>query len=135
MYQNQTEGRKTALVVDDTTVMRRGVAYLLSKSGYDVFAVPDGKCALQYLATQVPPTIVVTDLRMQYVNGDRVAQSASELAGVAAVVMMTSSELASVPAGVGAVLPKSEIQFERPEQTRRKLEETIAEAERHRNAA
>lgn len=57
------------LIADDEQSMREFLEYLLEKEGYQVRAVEDGREALQILAEQPGFDLVISDLRMEDVDG------------------------------------------------------------------
>ncbi len=61
-----TRGR--VLVVDDEPSARSGLERLLSAEGYTASSAPDGASALE-TSLEVPPDVVVTDLRMPGMDG------------------------------------------------------------------
>ncbi len=63
---NKPRGR--VLVVDDEPSARSGLEKLLKQEGFSVETAEDGKSALE-LATERPPDIVVTDLKMPQMDG------------------------------------------------------------------
>src|SRR5689334_15017306 len=65
-----TEKKQNArvLVVDDEASARSGLEKLLRQEGYAVDAAADGPSALE-LASERPPDVVVTDLKMPKMDG------------------------------------------------------------------
>lgn len=63
------------LVVDDEPMLLRMMERVLASAGYEVHAAPDGLRALD-LATSlpVPPTLMVSDVRMDPINGPDLAR-------------------------------------------------------------
>jgi two-component system, chemotaxis family, chemotaxis protein CheY len=59
---------KSALVVDDSDVMRRLVGFTLKQGGYAVTEAADGKQALACL-DQGPFSVIITDLNMPVMDG------------------------------------------------------------------
>jgi len=60
--------KKRILVVDDDESLRWVTQAQLQQSGYDVAAAPDGATALEAIR-QVPPDLVITDLKMPGMSG------------------------------------------------------------------
>jgi DNA-binding NtrC family response regulator len=60
--------RKRILVVDDDESLRWVTQAQLEQSGYEVDAAPDGNAALEMMR-QVPPDLVITDLKMPGMSG------------------------------------------------------------------
>src|SRR4051812_46606608 len=63
--------KKQVLVVDDSATNRHVVTTLLRKEGYDVTTAVDGEDALQKVAAERPPLIVL-DIILPKVNGYQV---------------------------------------------------------------
>ncbi|HRI68051.1 MAG TPA: response regulator, partial [Polyangium sp.] len=63
-----TKPKARVLVVDDEPNARSGLEKLLRQEGYAVDSAADGASALQ-IATEHPPDIVVTDLKMPQMDG------------------------------------------------------------------
>jgi ATP-dependent Lon protease len=60
--------RPTILVVDDEEIARTNLAYVLEKDGYDVSTAQNGLEAVYYMDKQ-PADIVITDLKMERMDG------------------------------------------------------------------
>jgi two-component system, OmpR family, phosphate regulon response regulator PhoB len=58
----------TILLAEDDPDIRHLVSYKLTKCGFDVIEVADGRAALQ-TARQDPPDLVMLDVRMPFLNG------------------------------------------------------------------
>jgi CheY-like chemotaxis protein len=56
------------LVVEDDPVVRTLVVKALSAS-YDAVEAVDGRAALEYIATEAPPDVIVADVTMPNVDG------------------------------------------------------------------
>ncbi len=77
------------LVVDDNKSSASALARLLSKSGHSVEAVFCGQSAIERIEDD-PPDVVLTDLRMEPVNGLRVLQVARAMDPPVAVIVFTA---------------------------------------------
>jgi len=68
-------GAETILLAEDEPTVQKVVVHLLERSGYTVFAAPDGATALQ-LHEQLsrPVDLLITDVRMPGMNGRDLAQ-------------------------------------------------------------
>lgn len=62
------EGAARILVVDDDPDLRRVLTLALTDEGYDVRAAPDGRAALDLLATW-RPGVILLDLMMPVLDG------------------------------------------------------------------
>ncbi len=76
------------LVVDDEPIALRNLVYVLKKEGYDVTGVQSGPEALRLLEKQEFP-LVLTDLRMEKVDGMQVLKKAKELWPDSEIIMIT----------------------------------------------
>ncbi|MDH5485096.1 MAG: sigma-54 dependent transcriptional regulator [Gammaproteobacteria bacterium] len=86
MDDNQASAR--LLIVDDEVVAVKNLAYALSKSGYEVITRTSGPGGLEALeSTQFD--VVLTDLRMEHVDGMAILDKAKALDSDVAVIMIT----------------------------------------------
>lgn len=83
------ESRAQILVVDDETNLRRVLAAVLEREGYDVFAAADGRAALGILATH-HVDVVVTDVRMPELDGMGLLREVQRVDADIPVVMITA---------------------------------------------
>ncbi len=82
------ESRETILVVDDEDLARRNLEHVLSREGYDVVSVASGGEALNQLQER-SFDLVLTDLRMEKVDGMEVLRKTRELQPYTEVIMIT----------------------------------------------
>ncbi len=67
---SESPATRTALLVDDSVNERTLLAELLQQSGFDVYVVPDGEQAMEYLRTcRQLPDFVLLDMCMPKMNG------------------------------------------------------------------
>ncbi len=57
------------LVVDDNEALRENLVEALELEGYSVVAAADGRGALEHLAAEPPPGVVLLDLMMPGISG------------------------------------------------------------------
>ena len=57
------------LVVEDNPVASQQFAAVLAGQGYDVVAARDGQAALEFLAANPPPDLILLDLLMPVLDG------------------------------------------------------------------
>jgi CheY-like chemotaxis protein len=71
------------LVIDDDAVSRELLLLLLRRHGYPVKTADSGAQALEYLRTQgsIFPRVVLADLQMPGISGERLARALRELCG------------------------------------------------------
>ncbi len=98
------------LVVDDNDALRENLAEALEGEGYEVAVAGDGARALERLATEPRPGVVLVDLLMPGMDGRELVQRIRgdpRLDGVR-LVLTTGHPSARLRAGVpvDAVLPK-----------------------------
>ena len=91
---------ETILIVDDEAIARENLAHSLGKKGYRVLTAADGTEAIERLA-DTDVGFVLTDLRMQTVDGLEVLARAKRLQPDAEVVVITG--YASVETAVEAM--------------------------------
>lgn len=92
------------LVVDDEPGMRELLELLLVREGYDVRCAKDGREALDFFRT-APYDLVITDIRMQPVNGLELLKQCKALSPRTVVIMISahaSTELAVEAMNEGA---------------------------------
>lgn len=80
--------KEKLLVVEDEEISRKNLEHILKKVGYDVIAVESGVKALDLLNSQ-SFDLVITDLKMEHVDGMRVLQKTRELQPYTEVIMIT----------------------------------------------
>ncbi len=98
------------LIVEDELIARENLDHVLRKEGYDTVAVESGQQAFQELE-QGEFDLVMTDLRMQQVDGLQVLERAKELFPDTEVIMITgyatvSSAVEAMQKGAYHYLPK-----------------------------
>jgi DNA-binding NtrC family response regulator len=76
------------LVVDDDPDVRGAVGEALQGDGYDVTEVADGRLALEH-ATAIAYDVVVTDVRLPYVEGLEILRRVRQASPRTAVILMT----------------------------------------------
>ncbi len=115
------------LVADDEPNLRRVLAAILSREGYDVTQAADGAEALELLDSEVD--VVITDLKMPRVDGMEVLRTASKEHPAVPVIMITAfgsidNAVAAVKAGAFDFIEKP---FEQ-EQIRLIVEKAVKQA-------
>lgn len=63
-----TLNRRSVLIVDDEEITRENLSYVFEQDGYDVRTASDGQEALDAMALK-PANVIVTDLKMQGIDG------------------------------------------------------------------
>jgi CheY-like chemotaxis protein len=97
--------------VDDVQDLRDSIRYLLEGEGYEVLEATDGRSALATMRASRHPLVVLLDLMMPHMPGDRVIETLIKeraVPGKHAVVLLTASP-ATVPRDLHAVLKKHQI--------------------------
>ena len=82
------ETRAHILIVDDETIARDNLEHVLRKEGYDTVSVGSGALAIGELE-KTEFDLVMTDLRMQQVDGLQVLERSRELYPNTEVIMIT----------------------------------------------
>ena len=103
-------GRPRVLVVDDEASIRDLLSKTLALAEYDVDLAPDGRTALERLRI-IPYDLLITDLKMQGVDGLAVIREARRLKADIPVIIITgfsteASAIEAVNLGVSGYLTK-----------------------------
>ena len=77
-------------VIDDDAASRELLARILSARGWVVATLADGREALERLAAQGPPDLVVSDIRMAEVGGLEVTEASRRDAPETPVILVTA---------------------------------------------
>jgi CheY-like chemotaxis protein len=97
------------LVVDDNEAMRENLAEALELEGYAVTVAPNGQVALERLAKDPPPRVVLLDFKMPGMTGTellaRIRQD-PRLAEVRVVMTTGSTGMRTLAAAADAILMK-----------------------------
>lgn len=80
--------KETVLVVEDEDMARKNMEHVLKKEGYEVIAVNTGTKALELLKSRTLD-LVITDLKMERVDGMEVLRKSRRLQPYTEVVMIT----------------------------------------------
>ena len=80
--------KEKLLVVEDEEISRKNLEHILKKEGYDIIAVDSGVKALDLLNSQ-SFDLVITDLKMEHVDGMQVLRKTRELQPYTEVIMIT----------------------------------------------
>jgi DNA-binding response OmpR family regulator len=86
-------GRPTVLLVEDDVAAGRGLARLLTASGFHVDHAVDGTSALRTFAAERPPDFLLTDLRLPDIDGREVARAATRLTPRPRIALITGWDL------------------------------------------
>src|SRR5437868_1965632 len=81
---------KSVLVVDDEATVRGLERRVLSESGYDVAEAADGQEALEYLSKGQPLALLVADLDMPVLSGDKMVSKVRALRPDLKVLFVTA---------------------------------------------
>jgi len=82
------KNKEIILVVEDEDIARKNLEHILVKTGYDVISVNNGKKAMELLqSTSID--LVITDLKMEQVDGMQVLRKTKELQPYTEVIMIT----------------------------------------------
>lgn len=82
------EKKSVILVVEDEDIARKNLEHILVKTGYDVVSVNNGNKAIDLLQSQ-NFDLVITDLKMEKVDGMQVLHKTKELQPYTEVIMIT----------------------------------------------
>ncbi len=92
---------KKIIVIEDDNQIRAMYALKLSMSGYTVFSAENGKIGLKICETELPD-IILLDLRMPVMGGEKMLQLMREQAWGAGirVIILTNISKAEAPIGL-----------------------------------
>jgi CheY-like chemotaxis protein len=80
--------RTHILLVDDDSMVRGALAYVLEELGFTVAAVPSAAVAISHLDSNAPPDVVVTDYAMAGMNGIELIEAlAARLPGLPTILL------------------------------------------------
>ena len=82
------KNKEIILVVEDEDIARKNLEHILIKTGYEVISVNNGKKALDLLQ-RTGIDLVITDLKMEQVDGMQVLRKTKELQPYTEVIMIT----------------------------------------------
>jgi DNA-binding NtrC family response regulator len=85
---NVKNSKEIILVVEDEDIARKNLEHILTKTGYDVVAVNNGQKAIDMLQSQ-HFDLVITDLKMDKVDGMQVLHKTKALQPYTEVIMIT----------------------------------------------
>jgi len=89
-------GTGPILVVDDDTPFREAVVEVLRGSGYDVVSAQDGTEALEYLAKELPPSMVILDGMTPLMDGRRLYDAVRDVPQLDSVPVVLSTTFGEV---------------------------------------
>ena len=84
----EEKNKEIILVVEDEDIARKNLEHILVKTGYEVISVNNGKKALDLLQS-TGIDLVITDLKMEQVDGMQVLRKTKELQPYTEVIMIT----------------------------------------------
>lgn len=84
--------RPVILVIEDDENIAMMLRYLLGREGYNAVLIPDGKAAVDTVSRFKPPSLILMDVKLPYVDGLRLVKIIRESAGweQVPIVMLTS---------------------------------------------
>lgn len=95
-----TMNQRSVLIVDDEEITRENLSYVFEQDGYEVRTAPDGMAALDAMAHKTA-NVIVTDLKMQGIDGLNLTGEIRERWPDTGIVMLTG--YASVSTAVSAM--------------------------------
>jgi DNA-binding response OmpR family regulator len=83
---------KNIFIIEDDDVVRTLLEHILQREGYATVTAVTGKDAMDKAATMPPPSLVLSDIMMPYMDGYQVATALKALEGWehVPIVMLTS---------------------------------------------
>jgi ATP-dependent Lon protease len=95
-----SKARQTVLIVDDEEIARANIEHVLTKEGYECHCAGNGSEALEVIAGQ-DVDLVITDLKMEQMDGIELLQQINRIAPDIPVIMVTG--FATVSSAVDAL--------------------------------
>ncbi|MDH3956184.1 MAG: response regulator, partial [Desulfobacteraceae bacterium] len=80
--------KEVILIVEDEDIARKNLEHILMKTGYDVVSAADGSKAIDLLHSK-SFDLVITDLKMEKVDGMQVLHKTKELQPYTEIIMIT----------------------------------------------
>lgn len=82
----------TVLVVEDDVHIAHVLSFMLERQGYQVTHAADGRAAVEHVASQPPPDLVLLDVMLPYVDGFEIVRVIRTQAGweTTPVIMLTA---------------------------------------------
>jgi DNA-binding response OmpR family regulator len=119
------------LVADDETDILELIGFTLEYAGHQVLRAPDGATALEQ-ARQLPPDLIVLDVRMPGLNGYEVCQQLKQdetTRSIPVVFLSAKGQGAEVDHGLGLGAVDYLVKPFAPDQLVRRLEEILSQKE------
>jgi DNA-binding response OmpR family regulator len=69
MTKIEQQGRPVALIVEDDDQIAALLTFMIERSGFEVLVARDGRAAQQIVESAPPPTIVMLDIMLPYIDG------------------------------------------------------------------
>lgn len=122
-----TLNRSSVLIVDDEEITRDNLSYFFEQGGYEVLTAADGKAALEAMELK-PANVIVTDLKMQGIDGLDLTSEVRERWPETGIVMLTG--YASVSTAVSAMKQGADHYMSKPVNLGKLQEHVAALADR-----
>jgi len=88
-------GEPQILLIEDDTDIRQSLSELLEDAGFRVAAAEDGLQALQYLRKNPPPTLILLDLLMPFMDGFEFRRETLKEPKLAAIPVIITTALSA----------------------------------------
>jgi DNA-binding response OmpR family regulator len=69
MTKTDQQCRPVALIVEDDDQIAALLTYMIERSGFEILVARDGRAAQQIVESAPPPTIVMLDIMLPYIDG------------------------------------------------------------------
>lgn len=69
MSKIEQQARPVALIVEDDDQIAALLTFMIERSGFEVLVARDGRAAQQIVESAPPPTIVMLDIMLPYIDG------------------------------------------------------------------
>jgi DNA-binding response OmpR family regulator len=81
MTKTDRQSRPVALIVEDDDQIASLLTFMIERSGFEVLVARDGRAAQQIVESAPPPTIVILDIMLPYVDGFQLVAMIRKQAG------------------------------------------------------
>ena len=118
----------SALVVEDDEQIAHILRFILEREGFEIHSAPDGRTALQLIASLAPPAIVLLDVMLPHVDGYELLARLRATAGwqaVPVILLTARSQEQDIVRGLEAGANDYMIKPFKPEELRARVRRLV----------
>ena len=122
---------RQALVVEDEEQIAYLLRFILSREGFVVEVVPDGRAAQALIASSPPPALVLLDVMLPFVDGYRLLseiRARSEWHSVPVIMLTAKSQEKDIVRALDAGASDYMVKPFKPEELRARVKRLVKEA-------